>query len=212
MALTLTRDAGQSVLIGDITVTFHPYRGRRARLTIDAPADVKILRPENADRPAARTIPAAEPVELTGQIELDPDGVAPGKPAPSGTARVRRHSAELENPIDVYLACPYTHPQQTVRTHRFLAATAEAVRILRYEGLVVFSPITHTHEMCTRHDLPVEYDFWARSLRAFLLHSRELRVLRLPGWAFSEGVRDEIRLADRYNIPVTYTDPLAAAK
>jgi len=199
--LTITRRDGQSVRIGpDITVTFHAYRGHRARLTIDAPPDVLISRDAAEGR-----------VDDSLHLADTADDVGPDKPAPSGTALLPRHFAELENPIDVYLTAPYGHRSPTVRNLRYLAVLQETARLTN-EGLVVYAPIIHAHELYNRHRITAGDDVTLKRRRAFLLHARELRVLKLPGWAFAPAVQAEAELAEAHHIPVLYIDPLPAAK
>ncbi len=52
--LVLTRKLGEKLVIGDnIVVTVVQLAGNKVRLSIDAPADVRVLRSELADRAAA---------------------------------------------------------------------------------------------------------------------------------------------------------------
>lgn len=51
MPLILTRAIGQQIKIGpNIVVTFQGMDGSRARIAIDAPKDIRILRAEVIDR------------------------------------------------------------------------------------------------------------------------------------------------------------------
>ena len=44
----------------------------------------------------------------------------------------------------IYLACPYTHPDEVTRNTRVELASIIAAKLM-CEGHVVFSPITHGH-------------------------------------------------------------------
>jgi hypothetical protein len=106
----------------------------------------------------------------------------------------------------IYVASPYTHPDLTVRTDRFLRAmqyTAE----LNLEGRWAFSPIVHCHEMAIRYELPVDFAYWMRFNGALLQPARELHVLQLDGWEESRGVRFEIEFSEICQKPVTYVQP-----
>lgn len=60
--LVLSRRVGQEILIGDIRLIVVGQDGRRVRLAIDAPPEVKILRQELVeDREAVRNRSIAEP-------------------------------------------------------------------------------------------------------------------------------------------------------
>jgi hypothetical protein len=98
----------------------------------------------------------------------------------------------------IYLAQPYTNsPDES-----YLAA-------LRYVAgalpVVIFSPIIHYHEVARTSDLPVDFRFWSQINHHFLARSSALRVLTLPGWDTSRGVRQEIEWARELNLPVTFT-------
>ena len=59
----------------------------------------------------------------------------------------------------IYLACPYSHPDRTVRLARFDAANRAAGALMR-EGYHVFSPISHTHPIAEACELPLDFSFW----------------------------------------------------
>lgn len=102
----------------------------------------------------------------------------------------------------IYLASPYTHPDPAVRVARFEAACLATVTLVR-AGHAVFSPIVHSHALVA-HGLPIEWDFWERLDREHLMHSDVVLVLMLDGWRVSAGVRNEIRLAAEFGLPVSY--------
>jgi carbon storage regulator len=53
--LVLSRREKESIVIGDrITVTIVEIRGKQVRLAIDAPEEIRVLRSELVDAPAAR--------------------------------------------------------------------------------------------------------------------------------------------------------------
>lgn len=108
----------------------------------------------------------------------------------------------------IYLACPYSHDDPTVRAERFMAANAAAGQLMK-QGLVVFSPISQTHPIAEQVGLPLGWDYWEQFDTAFIEKSEQLIVLRLDGWANSLGVRSEIALAIKLGIPVTYMEPVS---
>ena len=106
----------------------------------------------------------------------------------------------------VYLACPYTHPDPSVREARFRAVTRAAAVLMR-EGVHVFSPITHTHPVLLAGDLPCVWEYWEEYDRAFLDACRALVVLQEDGWEQSTGVRAEVALAEKLGLPCYFVPP-----
>lgn len=103
----------------------------------------------------------------------------------------------------IYLACPYSHKDDEVRNERFHQANLHAGKLIE-QGLVVYSPISHTHCIAEHCELPNDWAFWERFDRAFLERSSILCVLQLEGWLESKGVRAEIKIAQDLDIPVMF--------
>lgn len=104
----------------------------------------------------------------------------------------------------IYLACPYSHNDLAVRESRFDAANRVAAALMR-RGEFVFSPLSHSHPMVD-YGLPGGWEFWQRFDRVMLGCCDEVRVLRLPGWEESVGVRAEIAYAKAQGMPVVFLD------
>jgi hypothetical protein len=107
-----------------------------------------------------------------------------------------------------YLACPYSDPDPAVRESRFHDVNACAAWLMS-QGVLIFSPISHTHPIAVDGNLPTGFDFWERYDRAVLACCEKVLVLRLPGWQQSKGVQAEIRIAKEMGIPVEYLDALS---
>jgi len=105
----------------------------------------------------------------------------------------------------IYLASPYSDPDPGIEQHRF-DAVCQAAAALMQRGMLVFSPIAHSHPIA-RFGLPKDWAFWHRYDRAFLAQCDELWVLMLPGWNRSVGVRAEMRIAMEMGKPVRLVDP-----
>ena len=105
----------------------------------------------------------------------------------------------------IYLASPYSHPDEAVRHARYCAACRAAGAILR-TGLAVFSPIAHSHPIASRCDLPGDFDWWSRFNRDWLDRCDSVVVLKLDGWDRSVGVQCEIEHAKRAGKLVTYME------
>jgi len=93
----------------------------------------------------------------------------------------------------IYLASPYSHPDEDVRQQRFEAVCKAAASLMR-AGEIVFSPIAHGHPIA-QHGLPTDWRFWERQCREQIDRCDEVVVLTLDGWRESEGVQAEIQIA-----------------
>jgi len=102
----------------------------------------------------------------------------------------------------IYLASPYSHPDAGVRQQRFEAACRAAAELFR-RGATVFSPIAHSHAICS-YGLPLDWRFWQRHDQRYLEACDEVVVLMLDGWRGSVGVQAEIAIARELGKPVTY--------
>ena len=107
----------------------------------------------------------------------------------------------------IYLASPYSHDDPAVRLERFEAVCRFAAGLMR-SGLVVFSPIAHTHPIAISEDgLPKGWEFWERFDREFLEAADSMVVLMLDGWEESVGVQAEILIAEELELPVEFATP-----
>lgn len=105
----------------------------------------------------------------------------------------------------IYLASPYTHPDHAVMEARFDASCRAAGKLMA-KGVVVFSPIAHTHPIAVQCELPRGWEFWEQFDREFVEASDRLVVLKLDGWDASKGVAAEIKIAEAAGIPVVFCD------
>ena len=111
----------------------------------------------------------------------------------------------------IYLASPYSSPDEGVCEERFIKACHAAGELMR-EGIFVYSPIAHTHPIAKfTEGLPTGWDFWEKYDEAMISRCAEVWVLTLPGWSESVGVRAEIEIARRLRIPVRFVESAAAA-
>lgn len=106
----------------------------------------------------------------------------------------------------IYLASPYSHRSPFVREQRYLAAMQEMVEHLR-QGVAIYSPIVHCHELAKIVDLPKDAAFWEAYNFTMLRGSRGLWLLMLPGWEESVGCAGEVEEALRLSLPVFYISP-----
>lgn len=100
-----------------------------------------------------------------------------------------------------YLASPYTKYRRGPRVAFYDAA--EAAGKLTAAGLVVYSPIAHSHPIATFGDLDaLDGAFWERVNRPMMRALHGLIVLHLEGWEDSAGVAVEIAEFGRMRKPV----------
>lgn len=100
--------------------------------------------------------------------------------------------------IKIYLACPYTHPDMSIKIQRFEAANKKAGELMD-RGYIVFSPISMTHPIAIAHDLPGHWGFWEKQDTPFIEWCDEFHIYCLPGWEKSEGIKAEYELAVKLN-------------
>lgn len=106
----------------------------------------------------------------------------------------------------IYLACPYSHPDPKVREQRFKQVSKAAGQLMEL-GYLVFSPISHSHQMCIESELYTGFEFWAELDNSFLEWCDILLVLKLDGWQESKGVQEEVRIAEFMCKRVSYSFP-----
>jgi hypothetical protein len=105
----------------------------------------------------------------------------------------------------VYLAVPYSHEDPAIRQQRFERVSRVAARLMM-EGHLIFSPISHTHQMCIEHEMPTDWEFWQKHCLAFVSASSRMIVLKLDGWELSVGVRAEMEFASRMGIRIEFME------
>lgn len=106
----------------------------------------------------------------------------------------------------IYLACPYSHSDQSVMEQRFLIVNQVAAKFMA-EGKFIYSPISHTHSIAKAGSLPRGWDFWEGYDRRIISCCNRILVLRLDGWEKSIGVQAEIKIGEEMGIPIEYIDP-----
>ena len=104
----------------------------------------------------------------------------------------------------VYLATPYTGTSQQQEA-RFKYVNARAAELMA-AGILVFSPISHTHPIAVAGDLPTGWEFWREYDFTFIQWGDELYVLMSDGWQESTGVTAEIEFAKELGKPIVYLD------
>ena len=105
----------------------------------------------------------------------------------------------------IYLASPYSSPDDTIMESRFHEVARCAARLMAV-GVHLFCPITHTHPIACAGELPRGWDYWQQFDYWFISRCDALVVVRMDGWEESKGVEAEIQIAHQCGIPVLYVD------
>ena len=103
----------------------------------------------------------------------------------------------------IYLASPYTHRCPDVVDAR-RRATVAVLSLMLLSGEVVYSPIAHSHLLTVEQGLGVDWTTWEAHCLGMLAVADRVRVLCLPGWESSEGVRAELAFARELGKPVSF--------
>jgi len=104
-----------------------------------------------------------------------------------------------------YLASPYSIDIKHVREIRYKMVLAHTAFLLR-EGMLVYSPILHCHNIAELEGLPTDANFWAKHNIEMLHRCEVLRVLKLDGWELSLGVKFEIAEAENLGMTIFYDE------
>lgn len=76
--------------------------------------------------------------------------------------------------------------------------TAEMMK----QGLFVFSPIAHCHNLAERYGMPGDIDYWRGYDEHLISVSGALVVLMIPGWTESRGLAHEVAFAESMEKPI----------
>lgn len=106
----------------------------------------------------------------------------------------------------LYVATPYTKFAGGIDEAARQAAVAAGH--LMAEGHLVFSPITHSHEISKVSGLdPLDPEFWKKIDAPFIEACDALVVVTMDGWDVSNGVIGEIGAFSGAGKPVVYLKP-----
>ncbi len=106
----------------------------------------------------------------------------------------------------IYLALPYMHENKFIMEFRASVSDVIAADLMR-KGFMVFAPITMCHNISVKYGLPGNWEFWAEMDEEFIKACGKMLIITLKGWKESVGVNAEIRIAEKYDIPIDYIDP-----
>ena len=111
----------------------------------------------------------------------------------------------MESRIE-YLGLTYTDSDPLMENWRADISDRIAADLFVH-GRIIFAPISAWHHIARKHDLPGTFERWSELDEEFIKISTKLLIITLPGWEDSVGVAGEIKLANKYNVPIEYIDP-----
>jgi hypothetical protein len=103
----------------------------------------------------------------------------------------------------IYLASPYSNPDEKVREENYRIVSQKAAELVA-EGKAVISPITYGHTLLSFKEMPGDWEFWKNFCIEILDKCDELYVYQMKGWEESKGVKEEIEFAKNKKIKITY--------
>jgi hypothetical protein len=104
----------------------------------------------------------------------------------------------------IYLASPYSHPEDSVRHENYLIVTKIAADLVS-RGYVAISPITYGHMLLEHAKMPTDWEFWENFCITLLKKCEKIIVCNnMVGWDKSRGVSAEIEFAKNNGIEIEY--------
>lgn len=104
----------------------------------------------------------------------------------------------------IYIATPYSDTDFKVSEERFNNVSKYAGKLMQ-TGKYVFSPISHSHPIALNSNLPKDWLFWEKYDTIMMECCSHMVVLMQPGWEKSTGIKEEIKIANKLGIDITYT-------
>ena len=101
-----------------------------------------------------------------------------------------------------YLASPYSHHDPKVVEYRFKETAYMAAQLMA-QRRYVFSPIAMCHPMAfSKCQLPGDFEFWNEFDIIMIKLCDYLIIFPLDGWTKSSGIREEVKIAKKWNKPI----------
>jgi len=105
----------------------------------------------------------------------------------------------------VYLAIAYSHKNPRIREIRYEIANIISAYLMNL-GVVIFSPITHSHPLAA-YNLPTGWDYWKSQDLSYLTVCESIIAVTLDGWKESIGLQDEVNIMKDMGKKVSFFDP-----
>jgi len=104
-----------------------------------------------------------------------------------------------------YIALPYSHPDQWVKTNRMAKFATFDADLMR-SGIFTVSPM-HKVFMLPFATFPDTWEYWRDYSHELMKMCDKVVVLQLDGWETSVGVCAEIEMAKKLGLPIEYATP-----
>ena len=101
----------------------------------------------------------------------------------------------------IYIASPYSNPDESTRQSRFEAVNRYAAKLM-LQGFIVFSPLSHSVPIAEYIGNHNDSDFYVQQDLYWLKHCDEMHILMLDGWEDSKGVETESIFATNNKITI----------
>jgi len=105
-----------------------------------------------------------------------------------------------------YLGSPFSHDNDKIRELNYKAVLI-ATQFLIFKGVDVYSPIVHNYQIERFMQVQTASGIWRKHNKAFIRMSKEFRILTLPRWEKSIGLKDERKFANLIDVPIFQIDP-----
>ena len=143
-----------------------------------------------------------EKIAILGSLLPDRD-----TPLSVGAMSTQERSGNYYNPggrVLTYLAIPFHHPRKDVMIARAVVVSALQMAMLQMDKIHTYSPITACLPLSKVffREHPDDDAFWLDFDKTLLIRCSEMRVVEIPGFEDSKGVRIEREFCEHYNIPV----------
>lgn len=103
-----------------------------------------------------------------------------------------------------YLAGPYSGKEH----QRYMEICLIAARLMFHRGIIVYSPIAHSHQMAQSLSvLGTDWLSWKQHNDAMMSRCDSLIVAHMDGWDKSKGVGYEIHWFERHGRPIFDLEP-----
>lgn len=106
----------------------------------------------------------------------------------------------------IYLACPYTHKEKSIRSARSTVATIISACLIKNK-IYNISPLTLQIPLEDNFNFPHTWDYWKRFDELLISRSDEVWVITIEGWEESVGVQEEIEMAKEFSKKIVYVNP-----